>query len=70
MVSFDRIKIKDFIRNIIMFQGQPFMEGLLKNKFLLYSLLSSTAAIFALALGVIPDIALQFEIVDFPVDVS
>lgn len=46
------------------------MEGLVENKLLLYSLLSSTGAIFALALGIIPDIALQFEIVDFPSDVS
>lgn len=46
------------------------MEGLIENKLLLYSLLGSTAAIFALALGIVPDIALQFEIVDFPSDVS
>lgn len=46
------------------------MESLLENKLLLYSLASSTAVIFALALGIIPDIALQFEIVDFPSDVS
>ncbi|XP_011498856.1 PREDICTED: manganese-transporting ATPase 13A1 [Ceratosolen solmsi marchali] len=59
------LQVSTFVVN---YRGQPFMEGLLENKLLLYSLLSSTAAIFALALGVIPDIALQFEIVDFPVD--
>lgn len=52
------------------FQGLPFMESMLDNKFLLYSLVSSTAAIFALAGGIIPDIAANFEIVDFPTDVS
>lgn len=46
------------------------MESLWENKLLMYSLASSTAAIFALALGVVPDIAHQFEIVDFPSDVS
>ncbi|NP_001135438.1 ATPase type 13A1 [Nasonia vitripennis] len=50
------------------YRGQPFMEGLIENKLLMYSLLGSTAAIFALALGIVPDIALQFEIVDFPSD--
>lgn len=46
------------------------MEGLLENKLLLYSILGTTGAIFALALGVVPDIASEFEIVDFPSDVS
>lgn len=46
------------------------MEGLLENKLLLYSIVGTTAAIFALALGVVPDIASEFEIVDFPSDVS
>ncbi|XP_058803201.1 endoplasmic reticulum transmembrane helix translocase [Phymastichus coffea] len=50
------------------YRGQPFMESLWENKLLLYSLASSTAAIFALALGIVPDIAQQFEIVDFPSD--
>ncbi|XP_014218606.1 manganese-transporting ATPase 13A1 [Copidosoma floridanum] len=52
----------------INYRGRPFMESLLENKLLLYCLAGSTAVIFALALGVVPDIALQFEIVDFPSD--
>ncbi|KAJ8682038.1 hypothetical protein QAD02_017830 [Eretmocerus hayati] len=50
------------------YRGQPFMESLTQNKLLLYSLAGSTAAIFALALGIVPEIAQQFEIVDFPSD--
>lgn len=46
------------------------MESLAENKALLYSILVSAASILALALGIVPDIANQFEIVDFPPDVS
>ena len=46
------------------------MESILENKYLLYSLLGTMGAIFALALGVVPEISSTFEIVDFPNDVS
>lgn len=45
------------------------MESLLQNKSLLYSLLSSAAVILGLC-GFLPDLAAQFEIVEFPSDVS
>lgn len=46
------------------------MESLGENKPLLYSILASAGAILALAMGIVPEIANQFEIVDFPPDVS
>lgn len=50
----------------INYRGHPFMESLVENKALLYSIVCSAGAIFALAMGVVPDIAQQFEIVEFP----
>ncbi|KAK3922402.1 Manganese-transporting ATPase 13A1 [Frankliniella fusca] len=52
----------------INYRGHPFMESLKENRPLMFSILGSTAFIFALALGVFPDIAQQFEIVDFPLE--
>lgn len=46
------------------------MESLTQNKSLLYSLLTSSAVILSLACGILPEIAMQLEIVDFPDDVS
>ena len=46
------------------------MESLQENRALLYSLLGSGSVVFALALGIFPDFAHQFEIVDFPTEVS
>ena len=46
------------------------MESLTENKALLYSVLGSSASILALALGIFPEIAYQFEIVEFPGQVS
>lgn len=46
------------------------MESLSENKALLYSIICSAGAILALAMGIIPDIAQQFEIVEFPSEVS
>ena len=46
------------------------MESLRENKPLLYSLLFSGGAIIALTSGMLPDIADQFEIVEFPLEVS
>lgn len=50
----------------INYRGHPFMESLTENKALLYSVLGSSASILALALGIFPEIAYQFEIVEFP----
>ncbi|XP_076043398.1 endoplasmic reticulum transmembrane helix translocase [Oratosquilla oratoria] len=50
----------------INYRGHPYMESLMENKALLYSLLGSGSVVFALALGLVPDFAQQFEIVDFP----
>ncbi|XP_068228733.1 endoplasmic reticulum transmembrane helix translocase [Palaemon carinicauda] len=50
----------------INYRGHPFMESLTENKALLYSLLCSGGVVMALALGIIPEFAQQFEIVDFP----
>lgn len=50
----------------INYRGHPFMESLTENKALLYSIVGSAAAILALAMGIIPELAFQFEIVDFP----
>lgn len=46
------------------------MESLLQNKFLLYSLIGNAAVILGLTCGFLPELATQFEIVDFPSDVS
>lgn len=54
----------------INYRGQPFMESLSQNKALLYSVVCSGGAVLALALGLVPDLAAQFEIIDFPPDVS
>ncbi len=46
------------------------MESLRENKPLLYSLMISGGAIIGLTSGMLPDIAQQFEIVEFPSEVS
>lgn len=46
------------------------MESLYENRLLMYSVVGSTGAIFALALGIIPDFAHQFEIVEFDPEAS
>lgn len=50
----------------INYRGHPFMESLSENKALLYSLMGSGGVVMSLALGVVPEFAQQFEIVDFP----
>lgn len=45
------------------------MEGLTENKPLLYSLMMAGGAIIALASGLLPDVAHQFEIVEFTTEV-
>ncbi|XP_067001393.2 endoplasmic reticulum transmembrane helix translocase [Anabrus simplex] len=52
----------------INYRGHPFMESLSENKALLYSIVGSAGAILALAMGIVPDLAYQFEIVDFPAE--
>jgi len=48
------------------YRGHPFMESLRENKPLLYSVCGSGLIIFSLAAGWLPDVAAQFEIIDFP----
>ncbi|XP_026475451.1 manganese-transporting ATPase 13A1-like, partial [Ctenocephalides felis] len=52
----------------INYRGPPFMQSLREHKALLYSILASGGAVFALAAGALPDLAEQFEIVDFPAE--
>ena len=46
------------------------MESLKQNRALLYSILGSGGLVLALTLGIVPELAEQFEIIDFPPDVS
>lgn len=46
------------------------MESLKQNKALLYSILGSGGVVLALTLGLVPELSAQFEIIDFPPDVS
>ncbi|XP_012219639.2 endoplasmic reticulum transmembrane helix translocase [Linepithema humile] len=50
----------------INYRGQPYMESLMQNKALLFSLIGNSVVILLLACGFLPDVAAQFEIVDFP----
>ncbi|XP_022911690.2 endoplasmic reticulum transmembrane helix translocase [Onthophagus taurus] len=52
----------------INYRGHPFMEGLTQNKALLYSMVGSAGTVLALTLGLLPDLAAQFEIIDFEED--
>nr|CAG4640609.1 EOG090X00J5 [Eulimnadia texana] len=47
------------------YRGHPFMESLMENRALLYSLVGSGAFILSLALGIFPEINAEFSIVDF-----
>ncbi|XP_076238087.1 endoplasmic reticulum transmembrane helix translocase [Calliopsis andreniformis] len=51
----------------INYRGHPYMESLLQNKSLLYSLIGSAAVILGLC-GFFPILAAEFEIVEFPSD--
>ena len=46
------------------------MESLLENKALLYSILLSGGWVLLLASGLNPELAQQFELVEFPVQVG
>ncbi|XP_070531690.1 endoplasmic reticulum transmembrane helix translocase-like [Ptychodera flava] len=48
------------------YKGHPFMESLTENKPMLYSVGISMLAVVALVSGYLPDIAANFEIVEFP----
>lgn len=50
----------------INYRGHPFMESLMENRPLLYSLIGSGLAMIALVTGLFPDFANKFEIVEFP----
>ncbi|GJQ67243.1 hypothetical protein Trydic_g8148 [Trypoxylus dichotomus] len=52
----------------INYRGHPYMESLLQNKALLYSIIGSSGTVLALTLGLVPELAQQFEIIDFPSD--
>lgn len=54
----------------INYRGMPYMESLRQNKALMYSIVGSGGTVLALALGLVPELATQFEIIDFPSDVS
>lgn len=46
------------------------MESLRNNKALLYSILGAGGTVLALTLGIIPELSAQFELIEFPPDVS
>ncbi|XP_063914226.1 endoplasmic reticulum transmembrane helix translocase [Zophobas morio] len=52
----------------INYRGNPYMESLKQNRALLYSILGSGGLVLALTLGIVPELAEQFEIIDFPPD--
>nr|XP_018900940.1 PREDICTED: manganese-transporting ATPase 13A1 [Bemisia tabaci] len=54
----------------INYRGHPYMESLVENRPLLWSIVGSAGVVLALAMGLFPDIAAKLEIVDFPSDVS
>ncbi|RWS25769.1 manganese-transporting ATPase 13A1-like protein [Leptotrombidium deliense] len=50
------------------YKGHPFMESLVENRPLLWSIVGSILTVFALVVGLFPDLANQFSIVEFPAD--
>uniref|UniRef100_A0A915AUB1 Cation-transporting ATPase n=2 Tax=Parascaris univalens TaxID=6257 RepID=A0A915AUB1_PARUN len=50
------------------YRGRPFMESLMENKPMLYSLLFSGSAVFALASGISPELTEKFELVELPIE--
>lgn len=58
------------VLDVVLFvQGHPWMESLIENRPLLYSLLASVATVAALASGQMPDLAQWFELTEFPMEV-
>nr|CAG4651569.1 EOG090X00J5 [Triops cancriformis] len=54
----------------INYRGHPYMESLIENRALFYSLIGTSGAILALALGIVPEFAAEFSIVEFPAEVD
>lgn len=52
------------------YKGRPFMESLIENRPLLYSVSGSILAIFTLVTNLAPELTQQFSIVEFPPAVS
>uniref|UniRef100_A0A8W7PFG3 Uncharacterized protein n=1 Tax=Anopheles coluzzii TaxID=1518534 RepID=A0A8W7PFG3_ANOCL len=50
------------------YKGHPFMESLRENRLLSYAIFSSSAIVFCLALGIVPDLLEMFEVIDFDAD--
>ncbi|XP_058124933.1 endoplasmic reticulum transmembrane helix translocase [Anopheles ziemanni] len=50
------------------YKGHPFMESLRENRLLSYAIFSSSAIVFCLALGIVPDLLSTFEVIDFEPD--
>ncbi|KAI1700167.1 e1-E2 ATPase domain-containing protein [Ditylenchus destructor] len=48
------------------YRGRPFMESLAENKPMLFSILSSGLAVFALASNIVPELSQKFELVEMP----
>lgn len=46
------------------------MESLTQNKPLLHSIILSGGVVLALTLGIVPELGAQFEIIQFPSEVS
>ncbi|CEF67827.1 Cation-transporting P-type ATPase family and Cation-transporting P-type ATPase, subfamily V and P-type ATPase, A domain and HAD-like domain and P-type ATPase, cytoplasmic domain N-containing protein [Strongyloides ratti] len=59
------LQISTFIVN---YRGRPFMESLIENKPLLYSIIAATSVVFTLASNAAPDMTNYFELVQFPDD--
>uniref|UniRef100_A0A0N4ZFJ5 Cation-transporting ATPase n=1 Tax=Parastrongyloides trichosuri TaxID=131310 RepID=A0A0N4ZFJ5_PARTI len=59
------LQISTFIVN---YRGRPFMESLIENKPLLYSIMAATGVVFTLASNAAPDMTSYFELVQFPDD--
>ncbi|XP_025829259.1 manganese-transporting ATPase 13A1 isoform X3 [Agrilus planipennis] len=52
----------------INYRGYPYMESLRENTALVYSIIGSSGVVLALTLGAFPELAVQFELIDFPHD--
>lgn len=59
----------DRLNNFNPKQGHPFMVSLTENKPLLWSIFGSLSALVFLVTGLIPELAHQFAIVEFPPEV-
>ncbi|XP_065199388.1 endoplasmic reticulum transmembrane helix translocase-like [Sycon ciliatum] len=59
------MQISTFVVN---YEGRPWMESIVENRPLLYSVCISAGSVFGLASGMLPDYALWFELVEFPAE--